>query len=162
MAFSLASRRVLNPVKTLRISTRAFSSHPVLRSSDDKPAFAFLLVYPRKNKRSSKNFKRNLPVPSAPHGRPPKLTSHPTPNRPTKTPSLRRQETARNFTQICEAVFSLNLRANGILRQARSVDQRTSLCVGVLRVIGAMEVASPISEWRMRCILSTRCWRRTR
>lgn len=41
MAFSLASRRVLNPVKTLRISTRAFSSHPVLRSSDDKPAFAF-------------------------------------------------------------------------------------------------------------------------
>ncbi|KAE8352664.1 hypothetical protein BDV28DRAFT_134707 [Aspergillus coremiiformis] len=35
MAFSLVSRRVF----TLRISARAFSTHPILRSSDDKPAF---------------------------------------------------------------------------------------------------------------------------
>ncbi|KAB8235445.1 putative mitochondrial protein, conserved [Aspergillus alliaceus] len=42
MAFSLASRRVFSPFnKTLRISSRVFSTHPVLRSSDDKPSIAF-------------------------------------------------------------------------------------------------------------------------
>ncbi|KAF7594055.1 putative mitochondrial protein, conserved [Aspergillus hancockii] len=42
MALSLASHRLFGPAnKTLRISSRAFSRHSVLRSSDDKPGFAF-------------------------------------------------------------------------------------------------------------------------